>query len=68
MIAPLLSIYEEVLPTVRGLISNGPESAYCAAETIAELLCVGRFLSYRPTIFAVEAVLEALQLDSEIAA
>jgi hypothetical protein len=67
MIAPFLSIHEEVLPAVRGLISNSPEPAYCAAETIAELLYVGRFLSYRPTIFAVEAVPEALRLGSEIA-
>lgn len=68
MIAPPQRIIHDpnVLPAVRELISNSPEAACCGAETVAELLYTGRFLPYRPAIFAVEAALEALRVEGEI--
>ena len=61
MIAPLLIVHEpDVLPAVRELLSNSPEAAHSEEESIAKLLYARRFLPYRPTVFAVEAALEAL--------
>lgn len=67
--APLLIVHDpDVLPAVRELISSSPETSYCRAETIAGLLYAKRFLSYRPATFEVEAALEALRLEGEVAA
>ncbi|MBA4116075.1 MAG: hypothetical protein H0X71_06475 [Rubrobacter sp.] len=65
MIAPLLSVHDPaVLPAVRELISENPETACWEATTTAKLLYATRLLPHQPEDSEVEAALEALRLDS----
>ena len=58
----------DVLPTLRELFSQHPEATKSGPETLSRLLYMLRFLSYQPEIHEVEAALEALVLEGEIAA
>jgi hypothetical protein len=64
------SVYttNDVLPTLRELFSQHPEAAKSGPETLSRLLYELRFLPCRPEIHEVEAALEALALEGEIAA
>jgi len=57
---------EDVLPAVRELISEHAAAAYKSSETLARLLWVLRYLSYRPEVFEVEVALEALRVEGEV--
>ncbi len=57
-----------VLAALRDLFSKHPETTCCGAESLAELLRLGRFLPYRPPVFEVEAALEALRIEGEVVA
>ena len=64
------SVYttNDVLPTIRDLFSQHPEAANSGPETLSRLLYVLRFLPYQLEFYEVEAALEALLLEGEIAA
>jgi hypothetical protein len=57
-----------VLPALRELLDQHPEAHSSAPEKLAGLLWMLRYLPYRPDVFAVEAALEALILDGDVAA
>jgi hypothetical protein len=59
---------EDVLPTVRELLSQHPAVTHESPETFARLLRMLAYLPYQPETFEVEAALEALSIDGEIAA
>lgn len=59
---------DEVLPALREMISQHPTAMRNGPETLARLLYVLRYLSYRPSVYAVEEALEALQVEGELAA
>ena len=58
----------DILPALRGLLSQHPAMAQSGSEALARALYVLRFLPHRPRPFEVEAALEALVLDGEVAA
>lgn len=58
----------DVLPALRELFSQHPEATKSGLESLSRLLYVLRFLPYQPEIHEVEATLEALALEGEIAA
>jgi len=58
----------DVLPVLRELFSKHPEAAKSGPETLSRLLYVLRFLPCKPETHEVEAALEALALEGEIAA
>ncbi|MGF1472041.1 MAG: hypothetical protein ACFB50_09915 [Rubrobacteraceae bacterium] len=68
--APLISVYndDDVLPALREFYSQHPAAMKSSPETLARLLYMFRFLSYRPDVYEVEAALEALQVEEELAA
>lgn len=57
-----------VLPALRELCSLHPAARTCGPETLARMLFVLCYLPYSPDVFAVEAALEALSLEGELAA
>lgn len=59
---------EKVLPAIRELFSRRPTAVGHGPETIGRMLCVRNFLPYRPDTCEVEAALEALVLEGEVAA
>ncbi len=59
---------QEVLVALRELFSTHPEAMRCGPETLAGLLRLCGLLSHRPPTFAVEAALEALEVEGEVAA
>ncbi len=72
MNAPTKSLYRTapnrddshaVLTGLRDLFSHNPEAVQCGAETLANLLRLGRFLRYRPAVVEVEAALEVLDVE-----
>lgn len=60
--------HDELVPALRGLFSAAPSAMKSGPETLAKMLLVFGFLPYRPHVFAVEAAVEALLLDGEVAA
>jgi hypothetical protein len=64
------SVYttNDVLPALRELFSQHPETAKGYPETLSRLLYVLRFLPYQPEIHEVEVALEALALEGRLAA
>jgi hypothetical protein len=68
--APHDSIRDDinVLPALRELLTQHPETNSSNPEKLAGLLRMLRYLPYRPHVFAVEAALEVLPLDGEVAA
>jgi hypothetical protein len=59
---------DDVLPALRDLLSQHPATMRSAADTLARLLWILRYLPYRPETFEVEAALEALRIEGEVAA
>lgn len=57
-----------VVPALRELFSQHPRAMRCGPETLSRMLYVLCFLSYRPGVCEVEAALEALQVEGELAA
>lgn len=57
-----------VLVALRELFSQHPGTMRSGPEFLSRLLYVLRFLPYRPDVFEVEAALEALQIEGELAA
>jgi hypothetical protein len=57
-----------VLPALRELFSQYPDSIRSGPETLSLMLNMMRFLPYRPEVFEVEAALEALCVEGELAA
>lgn len=70
MIHDATSVYnnDEVLPALRELFSQHPAAVSSGPEALVRLLYVLGFLSFRPGVCEVEAALEALTLEGEIAA
>jgi len=70
MIAPSPNIIHDpnVLPALRELFSRYPAMMQNGPETLSRALFVLRYVPYRPKPFEVEAALEALVLDGEVAA
>lgn len=69
MIAPK-PVYttNDVLPTLREVFSQRPELTKSGPESLSRLLYVLRFLPYQPESHEVEAALEVLVVDEEVAA
>jgi hypothetical protein len=59
---------EDVLPALRELLSQHPAVTHKSPETLARLLRRLAYLPYQPETFEVEAALEALRVDGEVAA
>jgi hypothetical protein len=59
---------EDVLPALRELLSQHPAVTHKSPDTSARLLWFMRYLPHRPETFEVEAALEALRVEGEIAA
>jgi hypothetical protein len=70
VIAPPHKIVHDpsVLPSLRELFSQHPAMTQSGTETLSRALHVFRFLPYCPETFEVEAALEALRVEGEIAA
>lgn len=66
--APPENHAEDLVPALRGLFSQHPGAMRSSPEVIGRMLYVLCFLSYRPALFEVEAALEALRIDGELAA
>jgi hypothetical protein len=73
MTAPTPQVYTdsptseaEVLPVLRELFSQHPALTRSGAETLSRALFMLRFLPYRPDVSAVEAALEALEVEGEV--
>jgi hypothetical protein len=66
---PSRSIHKpDVLPALRELFSQHPGFEQSGLESLSRALYVFRFLPYRPETFEVEAAVEALRVEGEIAA
>jgi len=57
------STREDVVPALRELFSQHPATAYRSPDTLARLLWMLRYLSYRPSSFEVEVALEVLDVE-----
>lgn len=57
-----------VLPALRELFSHHPAATRSGPEALAGLLVMLQLLPHRPEVFEVEAALEALQVEGELAA
>lgn len=66
--ATLVYNNDEVLPALRELFSQHPAAVSSGPEALARMVYVLRFLPYRPGVCEVEAALEALTLEGEVAA
>jgi hypothetical protein len=58
----------DVLPALRELLSQHPGMTRSGLESLSRALYVFRFLPYQPETFEVEAALEALCVEGEVAA
>jgi hypothetical protein len=58
----------DVLPALRELLSEHPTLTHSGSETLSRVLFVLRCHPYRPKRLEVEAALELLVLDGEVAA
>lgn len=58
----------EVLPAMRELLSRVPSLNGLDARDIVDELCAQGYMSYRPNEAAVEAALEALEVEGEVLA
>ncbi len=56
-----------VLAALRDLFSKYPETTWCGAESLVELLRLSRVLQYRPAVVEVEAALEVLDMERGVA-
>jgi hypothetical protein len=63
-----LTTREDVLPTLRELLSQHPAVTYKNPDTLARLLWMLRYLPYQPETIEVETALEALRVEGEVAA
>jgi hypothetical protein len=79
MISPLPQVYptdrnrtpcmcSDVLPALRGLLSQHPGAARCAPEAMARAVYVMRYLPFRPPVLEIEAALGALRVEGEVLA
>ena len=59
---------DDVLPALRELLSQHPAVTYKSPGTLARLLRMLGYVSYQPETFEVEAALEALHIEGEVAA
>lgn len=58
----------EILPALRELFSQHPAAAGSSPEILTRMLHVLCYLNHRPGAFEVEAALEALRVEGELAA
>lgn len=66
--APQVYNSGEILPALRELFSQHPAAVSSGPEMLARMVYVLRFLPCRPGVCEVEAALETLTLEGEIAA
>lgn len=59
---------QEVLSALRELFSRHPGAMRSGSEALSRMMHLLRFLPYRPEVCEVEAALEALQVEGELAA